>query len=114
MEPAAKLRVEKLSAWYGTVRALDETSFEMRSNALCALIVPSGSGRSTLLRGLNRMIDTGRGVRMSGRVIIDSEPQSARQASITRLRRRFLVTQQPNPFPKSVRTSSSACPPTRR
>ncbi len=63
MEPAAKLRVEKLSAWYGTVRALDEVSFEMRSNAVCALIGPSGSGKSTLLRCLNRMIDIGRGAR---------------------------------------------------
>jgi putrescine transport system ATP-binding protein len=46
------LRVEGLSASWGSVPALESVTFDVRSGELFALLGPNGSGKSTLLRCL--------------------------------------------------------------
>jgi ABC-type Fe3+/spermidine/putrescine transport system ATPase subunit len=45
-----KIRATKLSKNYGSVRALNDVSFEISSTQHTAIIGPSGSGKSTLLK----------------------------------------------------------------
>ena len=47
------LAVEGLSAAYGRVRALHDVSLDVPANRITALIGPSGSGKSSLLRCVN-------------------------------------------------------------
>jgi len=68
-----KIDVEKLSFFYGEKIALDDISIKIQPNVVTAFIGPSGCGKSTFLRTLNRMNDIIPGVRVEGRVCIDSQ-----------------------------------------
>jgi len=52
-----KLKVERLSFFYGKFQALKDVSFQIPERRITAIIGPSGCGKSTLLRVFNRMYD---------------------------------------------------------
>ena len=99
---AAKLRVEKLSFFYGRFRALKDISLEIPERRVTALIGPSGCGKSTLIRVFNRMYDLVPGTRVEGSAWIgDLEITST--SRLLELRQRVgMVFQRPSPFPLSI------------
>jgi len=102
-EAGAKIRVERLNAWYGEFQALREVSLDIPARRITSLIGPSGCGKSTLLRCFNRMNDRIRGFRREGRILLDGQDIHGRQTDLTVLRKRVgMVFQRPNPFPLSV------------
>ena len=67
------------------------------------MIGPSGCGKSTLLRCLNRMNDLIRGVRISGKILLDDVDIYQSAMEVAELRTRVgMVFQRPNPFPLSI------------
>src|SRR5438477_12499618 len=65
--PAAHtLEVKNLSIWYGEKRAMDNVTMDAASNAVTAIIVPSGCGTSSFRRALNRMLGLTRETQMEG------------------------------------------------
>ncbi len=97
------MRVESLSVYYGARVAVREVSLPFHSNHVTAIIGPSGCGKSTLLRALNRMNDSIPGIRVAGRVLLESLDVYLPGTDVILLRRRVgMVFQQPNPFPKSI------------
>jgi phosphate transport system ATP-binding protein len=102
----AKMNVEALSLAYSpnAPPALRDVSIGIAKNSVTAFIGPSGCGKSTFLRCLNRMNDFVRGVRVSGRVLLDGQDIYATDVDVTMLRRRVgMVFQRPNPFPMTIR-----------
>jgi phosphate transport system ATP-binding protein len=98
-----KLATADLCVRYGDTLALDRVTLEMPDHRVTALIGPSGCGKSTFLRCLNRMNDTIRGVRTTGRVVLDGEDIYGPDVDPVLLRRRVgMVFQKSNPFPKSI------------
>jgi phosphate transport system ATP-binding protein len=103
MQDVNKITVDKLSFYYGRVKALHEISLNVEANKITALIGPSGCGKSTFLRCLNRMNDTIEGTRVVGHVLLDDQDIYAPDTDVVELRRRVgLVFQKPNPFPQSI------------
>jgi phosphate transport system ATP-binding protein len=99
----AKVLVEHLDFFYGSVQALFDVSTEIRPQQVTALIGPSGCGKSTFLRTLNRMNDLIDGTRVVGKVLIDGRDIYAPGVDVVRLRKKVgMVFQKSNPFPKSV------------
>jgi phosphate transport system ATP-binding protein len=49
------MKVQDLSAFYGTFKAVSDVSIDIQANKVTALIGPSGCGKSTFIRCLNRM-----------------------------------------------------------
>jgi phosphate transport system ATP-binding protein len=97
------LRVEDLSFYYGTFRAVKDITFDIPTNRITALIGPSGCGKSTLLRTLNRMNDLIPGTRVTGRVEYQGQNLYAPSVDPVEVRRRIgMVFQKANPFPKSI------------
>jgi phosphate transport system ATP-binding protein len=97
------LALQSLSLWYGARRALDTVTFAVPARRITALVGPSGSGKSSLLRCLNRLNDEIDGCRVEGRVLLDGHDIYANDIAVHELRRRVgMVFQRPNPFPLSV------------
>ena len=100
LEPVGVLRLDGVSAWYGTFCAIRNVALTVRPNAVTAFIGPSGCGKSTLLRSINRMHETTRGARLEGRVTLDGVDLYGPGVEATRVRRMAgMVFQRPNPFP---------------
>jgi len=97
------LELRSLSLWYGTRRALEAVSFGVPVRKITALIGPSASGKSSLLRCLNRLNDELPECRVEGEVLLGGANIYAKDVVVHELRRRVgMVFQKPNPFPLSV------------
>jgi phosphate transport system ATP-binding protein len=97
------VRTIALSLRYGTRQALSGVDLAVPKRRITALIGPSGSGKSSLLRCLNRLNDEIADARVDGRVLIGDTDAYAKDTLLHDLRRRVgMVFQRPNPFPLSI------------
>ena len=106
MEPAAQaqpeglLALSEVQAYYGSFRAVNNVSLQLKPRAVTALIGPSGCGKSTLLRTINRMHETLPGATVTGSITLDGIDLYAEEVDAVRVRRVIgMVFQKPNPFP---------------
>ncbi len=100
MSAPAKMRVEKLQAYFNDRHVLRDVSIDVAALSVLSVIGPSGCGKSTFLRCLNRMHELVPGARSEGSVFLDAEDLYARGVDPVHLRRRVgMVFQRPNPFP---------------
>jgi phosphate transport system ATP-binding protein len=91
------------SAWYGSFRAVKEIDLRIGEKRITSIIGPSGTGKSTLLRALNRMNDLIEGAHVTGKVTYHGVDLYAPDVDPVEVRRRIgMVFQKPNPFPKSI------------
>jgi phosphate transport system ATP-binding protein len=67
------IRFENVTVSYGAKTALAEVSLEIPEKRIFAIIGPANSGKTTLLRCINRTIDFISSARVRGRVSIDDE-----------------------------------------
>ena len=66
-----KLNVENLHAWYGGTEVIHGISFAIQPNEIFGVIGPAQSGKTTMLKTINRTLDFTEGARMSGLVEMD-------------------------------------------
>jgi phosphate transport system ATP-binding protein len=89
---------------FGSKTILNHIDVSFQRGSITALIGPTGSGKSTFLRTLNRMNDKVVGFRHTGDVTLDNESIWSTGQSLLTLRRRVgMLFQRPNPFPMSIR-----------
>ena len=67
------IKVENLKKNFGTLQVLDGISFELEKGQVLAVVGPSGTGKSTLLRCLNYLEKPSEGKIMIGDVVVDSK-----------------------------------------
>jgi phosphate transport system ATP-binding protein len=95
--------VRDVSIYYGSFRAVAEVSLTIYEHQITAFIGSSGSGKTTVLRALNRMNDLVPGARMEGAISYRGVSLYGPGVSPIAVRRRIgMVFQKPNPFPKSI------------
>jgi phosphate transport system ATP-binding protein len=98
-----KLTTRGLYVHYGRFCALRDIKMEIRERCVTAIIGPSLSGKSSLLRAFNRLNDLIPSARTEGSVFLDGIDIYAPGIDVVELRRRLgMVFQTPNPFPLSV------------
>ncbi len=73
VSPEAKISVAGLSVAYGAVQALKGISFDIRQNEIFAIIGPAQSGKTTLLRTINRTLELTPGAHCTGSVKVDGQ-----------------------------------------
>ncbi len=105
MSLEVKIRIEKLVIRYSDgVESLREITLDIYANKINVLFGPSGGGKSTLLRALNRLNDLVDVAEMNGRICLDGEDIYAAGVDVVALRRRVgMVFARPVPLPMSIR-----------
>mgnify|MGYP000457013677 CR=1 FL=1 len=98
-----KFHTRGVQVFYGEKQALFDVDLDIYENEVTALIGPSGFGKSTYLRTLNRMNDTIDICRVKGKIELDGTDIYSDKIDVVHLRARVgMVFQKPNPFPKSI------------
>ena len=101
-----KIQLTDLSFYYGDQCALDEVSVGFADRAITAIVGPSGQGKSTLLKAINRLWEEIPGARVKGAVeiLLDGTMVNINGSYPgNRLRRKVgMVFQNPNPLPMSI------------
>ena len=91
-----------VSVHYGGKKALDEITLSAAKNSVLAIVGPANSGKTTLLKTLNRTIDFITSARVSGEVRINGEEVRSMK-NVYALRRRIgMVFPLPVGLPLSV------------
>ncbi len=97
------MKVQDLSAFYGSFKAVTDIGMDIQANKVTALIGPSGCGKSTYIRCLNRMHEVIPGAHAEGKVTLGEQDIYAKDSDPVVIRRRVgMVFQKPNPFSKSI------------
>jgi phosphate transport system ATP-binding protein len=93
-----------LSLGFGPKTVISKVDIAFRRGTITALIGPTGSGKSTFLRTVNRMNDKVAGFHHEGDITFDDESIWSAHHDLLTLRRRIgMLFQRPNPFPMSIR-----------
>lgn len=98
-----KINTENMFLYYSGKMALNNITIKIPEKKVTAFIGPSGCGKSTFLRSLNRMNDLIDGVKIEGKVMIDSINIYDKNIDVVNLRKKVgMVFQKSNPFAKSI------------
>jgi phosphate transport system ATP-binding protein len=96
------IHFENVTVNYGAKTALRDVSLEIPEKQIFAIIGPANSGKTTLLKCINRTIDFVSGAKVRGRVLIDGE-DVIQTRNVYQLRRRIgMVFPLPVGLPLSV------------
>jgi len=97
---AKRITFDRVNAYYGTFKAIEDLSLVIEEQSITAFIGPSGCGKSTALRTINRMHEVIPGARVEGRIALDDDDIYAPGIDPVDVRRKVgMVFQRPNPFP---------------
>jgi phosphate transport system ATP-binding protein len=105
-----KIRVQDLHTWYGAKPVHHGISFHVEPNEIFGIIGPAQSGKTTLLRAINRTLEFTSGSRREGAIEIDGE-EISRVPSVYELRRKIgMVAPLPVGLPLSIRDNVTFAP----
>lgn len=98
-----KIVIKDFHFYYQSVEALRDISLTIQPKQIFAIFGPARSGKTTLLKSLNRLTDLIFGTRHTGNIFLDGTDIYGPQCSLTQLRRRIgMVFELPTPLPLSV------------
>ncbi|WP_076460161.1 phosphate ABC transporter ATP-binding protein PstB [Limosilactobacillus caccae] len=101
MQNSVALEAKQLAVFYGEKQVVYDVSLKFPANQITALIGASGSGKSTVLRSLNRMNDDVATVK--GEINFHGLNINEPKVNVYRVRQQIgMVFQQPTPFPLSI------------
>ncbi len=103
MPEKAKIGLEHFHFHYGAVMALRDINLQIRPRQIFAILGPARSGKTTLLKSMNRLTDLIFGTNHTGHIYIDDQEIHDSQISLPELRRRVgMVFDLPTPLPLSI------------
>jgi len=103
MTLSSHIRIRDLSVSYGDQEVLKNISLDIPDRKITVIIGPSGCGKTTLLKAMNRLLDSVEGARVSGTILVDDEDLYDQKAEVTNIRKKMgLLSQKPQVLPMSI------------
>lgn len=88
---------------YGETPALKSLNLKIERNSLFTIMGPTGSGKTTFLKALNRLNDRVEGASLSGKLLLDGMDVYDHAVDVASLRRRVgMVFALPTPLPMTI------------
>lgn len=98
-----KILIRNLNVESSEMKILKNVNLSIYKNSILGLMGPAGSGKSTLISVINRMIDFEEGLKIGGEVLIDGENILGDEINTVLLRRKIgTVFAVPIPLPRSI------------
>lgn len=105
-----KLEIKNFHLNYGAKNIIQNLNLDVYENEVLAIIGPANSGKSSLLKSLNRMTDFNNEVKIQGEILLDGESIYKDEDS-TFLRRRIgMVSPLPVGLPMTIRENVTYAP----
>lgn len=98
----AKITFEELSVFYGPLQSLKKVSMQVKEFEILSVIGPANSGKTSLLRTLNRLNDDNPLFRKEGRVLLDDQDIFEKMDVPTLRKRIGMIFALPTPLPLSI------------
>ncbi|MCL6584345.1 MAG: phosphate ABC transporter ATP-binding protein PstB [bacterium] len=103
MELRPHVSIRNLNVFYGNEHALKNITVDIPQKKITAIIGPSGCGKTTLLRSLNRLVDSVDGVKVFGQILVHGQDILDPKIEVTEVRKKMgLLSQKPYPLPMSI------------
>jgi len=103
MTDAVKIANRNFSVFYGATQALRGITLDVLAHQILGIIGPAGSGKTALLRAMNRLNDLNPNCRVEGQILLDGEDIYQPDFDAVRLRKRVgMVFALPVPLPLSL------------
>ena len=110
MNARPKIEVRDLRLSYGRQEVIHGISFDIRPNEIFAVIGPAQSGKTSLLRCINRTIEFNPAAKVTGTIKVDDKPVHEIR-NVYELRRRIgMVAPLPVGLPLSIRDNVAFAP----
>jgi len=98
-----KIIIKEYNFYYNSSPALQDINLQIRPNEILAIFGPARSGKTTLLKSLNRLTDLVYGSNHTGTILLDGADIYDPKINLTQLRRRVgMVFDLPTPLPMSI------------
>ncbi len=98
-----KIVVRDFNFYYSNHRVLSDLNLTVKANSILGIMGPAKSGKTTLLRVLNRLCDLIPNIRVDGEVFLDGENILRPDLNVDKLRTRVgMVFDKPVPLPRSI------------
>lgn len=99
----AKIAVNSLTVTFGNnPPSLKNVTFDIARNEILSIIGPANSGKTTLLKTLNRLIDVEKQARVQGHISMDGKDIYKEMDAVSLRRRVGLIFALPLPLPMTV------------
>jgi len=103
MSLETKISIKDFNFYYDSSQALRNISLDIRSKGIFTVFGPARSGKTTLLKSLNRLTDLIFGASHTGTIFLDETDIYDPKMDLTHLRRRIgMVFDLPTPLPMSI------------
>jgi phosphate transport system ATP-binding protein len=103
MSQGSKIVIKDFNFYYDSVQALRNINLLIQPNQIFTVFGPARSGKTTLLKSLNRLTDLIFGTRHTGAIFLDGTDVYDSKVDLTHLRKRIgMVFDLPTPLPLSI------------
>ena len=103
MDNQDKIVIKEFSFQYGESEALHHVNLNISANQIFVIFGPARSGKTTLLKSLNRLTDLTFGTQHAGTILVDGHDIYNSIINLTQLRRSIgMVFDLPTPLPMSI------------
>jgi phosphate transport system ATP-binding protein len=103
MSQENKIVIRDFNFYYDSIQALRNINLDIKPKQIFSIFGPARSGKTTLLKSLNRLTDLVLGTNHTGTIFLDGMDIYDPKMNLTQLRRRIgMVFDLPTPLPMSI------------